>query len=46
MAGGVNWCPIPELVVKAEYSYRFLKEPYNNEPSLSLGIAYQAFFKR
>lgn len=46
VAGGVNWCPIPELVVKAEYSYRFLKEPYNNEPSLSLGIAYQAFFKR
>lgn len=46
IAAGFNWFPIPEIAIKAEYSHRFLKTPYNNEPSVSLGIAYMAFFKR
>ena len=46
IAAGFNWFPIPEIAVKGEYSHRFLKTPYNNEPSISLGIAYMAFFKR
>lgn len=46
IALGFNWLPIPEIAVKAEYSHRFLKAPYNNEPSLNIGIAYMAFFKR
>lgn len=46
IAAGFNWFPIPEIAVKAEYSHRFLKTPYNNEPSISLGVAYMAFFKR
>lgn len=45
MAVGLNYFPIPQIVVKAEYSKRFLKSQYNNEPSISLGIAYQGFFK-
>lgn len=44
MALGVNYMPIPQIVVKAEYSKRFLKSQYNNEPSISLGIAYAGFF--
>ena len=44
MAIGVNYYPIKEIVVKAEYSQRFLKSQYNNEPSISLGIAYAGYF--
>ena len=46
IAIGFNWFPIPEIAVKAEFSERFLKVPYNNEPSINLGIVYMAFFKR
>ena len=45
-AVGLNWYPIPEIAVKMEYSKRILKSQYNNEPSISLGIVYQAFFHR
>ena len=46
IAAGLNWFPVPQIAVKAEYSHRFLKSQYNNEPSLSLGIAYMGFFTR
>ncbi|MCR4824058.1 MAG: hypothetical protein K5849_01745 [Bacteroidales bacterium] len=46
IAVGFNWLPIPQIAVKAEYSHRFLKSQYNNEPSVSLGIAYMGFFNR
>ena len=36
--------PIKQIAIKADYSYRFLKSQYNNEPSLNIGIAYEAFF--
>ena len=45
MAIGVNYHPIPQVVVKAEYSNRFLKSIYNNEPSVNIGIAYEGFFR-
>ena len=44
MVFGVNYYPIPQIAVKAEYSKRFFKSQYNNEPSVSLGVAYQGFF--
>lgn len=44
MAVGLNYYPIPQIAVKAEYSQRFLKTPYNNEPSVSIGVAYEGFF--
>ncbi|MGM9713521.1 MAG: hypothetical protein ACI3Y5_05315 [Prevotella sp.] len=44
VAAGINWMPVPQIVVKAEWSRRFLKSQYNDEPSISLGIAYQGFF--
>jgi hypothetical protein len=46
IAAGFNWFPIPQIAVKGEYSRRFLKAPYNPEPSISLGVTYMAFFKR
>ena len=44
MSFGVNYYPLPQIAVKAEYSKRFLKSQYNNEPSVSIGIAYEGFF--
>ena len=44
MALGVNYQPIPQIVIKGEYSKRFLKTLYNNEPSLNIGVAYAGFF--
>ena len=44
MAVGVNYHPVPQIVIKAEYSNRFLKSLYNNEPSVNIGIAYEGFF--
>ncbi len=45
MAVGVNYYPLPQIVVKAEYSQRFLKKLYNNEPAINIGIAYEGFFR-
>lgn len=46
IAVGLNWLPVPQIAVKCEYSERFLHSQYNNEPSISIGIAYLAFFNR
>ena len=43
---GVNWMPLPQIAVKAQYSHRFLRSQYNDEPSVSIGIAYMGFFER
>lgn len=44
MALGFNYQPMPQIVVKGEYSKRFFKKQYNDEPSISIGVAYQGFF--
>ncbi|SFB70796.1 hypothetical protein SAMN04488493_10170 [Xylanibacter ruminicola] len=44
MAVGLNYHPIKQIVIKAEYSKRFLKSKYNNEPSVNIGVAYEGFF--
>ena len=44
IAVGVNYHPVPGVVVKAEYSKRLLKSLYNNEPSINIGVAYEGFF--
>lgn len=48
---GVNWFPLPNLVVKADYSTRqigtqkvFGKGSYNSENEFSIGIAYVGWF--
>ena len=43
-AVGINYMPIKEIVVKAEYSKRFLKSIYNDEPSVNIGVAYEGIF--
>ena len=44
MAVGINYYPVKQIVVKAEYSHRFLKSQYNNEPSINIGVAYEGWF--
>ena len=44
LAAGVNYHPVPQIVIKAEYSKRFLKNIYNDEPSINVGVAYEGFF--
>ena len=46
MAVGVNYMPVKEIVIKAEYTQRFLKSGYNNEPALNFSVAYAGFFGR
>jgi len=45
ICGGLNYIPIYPITIKAEYSFRHLAKPYNNEPSINLGIVYAGFFK-
>lgn len=45
ISAGVNWYPIPQIVVKGEYTYGILDKKYNNEPAINLGIAYSGWFK-
>lgn len=44
MAVGINYYPVKQIVVKAEYSHRFLKSQYNNEPAINIGMAYEGWF--
>lgn len=41
---GLNYKPIPQIVVKAEYANRLFKSQFNNEPAVNIGIAYSGFF--
>lgn len=45
ISAGLNWYPLPQIVVKGEYTYGILSRKYNNEPAVSLGVAYCGWFK-
>ena len=44
IVSGLNYLPIPQIAIKAEYSNRIFESPFNNEPSINVGIAYEGFF--
>lgn len=44
IAAGINYHPVSQVVVKAEYSHRFLKSIYNDEPAINIGVAYVGWF--
>ena len=46
MAVGLNYFPMSDVVVKAEYSKRFLKSQFNNEPSVSVAIAWSGLLMK
>lgn len=41
---GLNYYPIKQIVMKLDYTKRFLATPYNDEPAINFGIAYEAMF--
>lgn len=43
---GVNYKPLNDIVIKAEYGKSILDKQYNDEPYLSVGVAYAGLFKR
>ena len=43
-AGGINYYPLPQICVKAEYNYRKFDKQYNDEPAINIGVAYQGQF--
>ncbi len=44
MTFGFNYYHIKKVVIKGEWSNRIFKPQYNNEPTLSLGVAYYGMF--
>ncbi|MBQ9076595.1 MAG: hypothetical protein IJY31_01965 [Muribaculaceae bacterium] len=46
IAAGVNWYPMKDIVIKGEYSLGLIEKPYNNEPAVSIGVAYSGFFTK
>jgi hypothetical protein len=44
VSAGINYCPVPQICIKAEYSRRLLKAGYNDEPSINIGVVYQGLF--
>ena len=44
VAAGINYFPLKQIVIKAEWSERFLHSAYNNEPTISLGVCYAGYF--
>ena len=45
VSAGINYSPIPEIVIKAEGGIRLLAEQYNNEPFVAVAITWCGFFK-
>lgn len=45
LALGVNYKPIPQIILKGEVGYRMLHSQYNNEPWVALGVNWVGFFK-
>ena len=44
VAAGLNYRPVPQICIKAEYNHRLLKSGYNDEPALNIGVTYEGFF--
>jgi hypothetical protein len=43
-SAGLNYFPTNQLVVKAEYMLRKFKQPFNDEPTLSIGVGFNGLF--
>lgn len=42
---GLNWFPIPQIIVKGDYTHGILDSKYNNEPAVNIGVAFVGWFK-
>lgn len=45
VAAGLNYYPIPDVVIKADFQIGILDKQYNNESAVSIGVAYSGLFK-
>lgn len=43
-AFGINYYPIQQIVLKAEFTSRNFNEPYNTENAVNIGVAFSGFF--
>ncbi|MDR1585485.1 MAG: hypothetical protein LBS07_04840, partial [Prevotellaceae bacterium] len=46
IVGGVNYFPLRDVVIKAEYSHSKMNAPFINENSINIGVAYAGFFTK
>lgn len=42
---GINYCPLPEIAIKAEGGVRLLASQFNSEPFVAVGVTWTGFFK-
>lgn len=43
-AFGINYFPLKEIVIKAEYTARTFEKPYNTESAFNIGVAFSGLF--
>lgn len=46
VTAGINYFATKDIVIKAEYSSRMFRAPYNTENTISIGIAYSGLFTK
>lgn len=45
VAAGVNYYPVKQVIIKAEYANGLMRQAnFNNEPSISIGVCFAGFF--
>ncbi len=44
ISGGVNYSPVPQITIKAEYQSRIFSSSYNTENTLAIGFTYTGLF--
>ena len=45
VSAGINYCPLPEIAIKAEGGVRLLASQFNSEPFVAVGVTWTGFFK-
>ena len=44
VTSGINYFPMPQIAIKAEFGYRMFHPQYNNEPFIAIGIIWSGMF--
>ncbi len=45
LSAGINYCPLPEIAIKAEGGVRLLASQFNSEPFVAVGVTWTGLFK-
>lgn len=46
VVGGINYFPIKEVAIKAEYSAGLMRSPFIDENAINIGVVYSGFFTK